>query len=155
MFQKELRCGSPRRQCVYLLMTLLSCICQHREATAHNYGRGFQITEGRVLTESFRQAKCSKRHLLPNGTFHLENVGIVYILSQTQSGLEIIIGYFSTTLSKSEKNFHVTRREKSVEHFYLHGRKFLLWMDALSLNGDRDSSLLLGSDRSNRTRNSG
>lgn len=54
------------------------------------------------------------------------------VLSQIQEGQQQIIGYFSKTLSRPERNYCVTRREllavvKSVEHFYkyLYGCKFL------------------------------
>lgn len=81
---------------------------------------------------------------LPEGRFILDtdasNVGIGAILSQEQKGQEKVIGYFSKTLSKPERNYCVTRREllavvKSIEHFYkyLYGRKFLLRTDHAAL----------------------
>lgn len=81
---------------------------------------------------------------LPNGKFILDtdasNVGIGGVLSQTQEGQEKVIGYFSKTLSKPERNYCVTRREllavvKSVEHFYkyLYGRKFAIRTDHAAL----------------------
>lgn len=80
----------------------------------------------------------------PEGKFILDtdasNCGIGGVLSQMQDGHERVIGYFSKTLSKPERNYCVTRREllavvKSVEHFhkYLYGRKFLLRTDHASL----------------------
>jgi transposase InsO family protein/predicted aspartyl protease len=79
-----------------------------------------------------------------HGNFVLDtdasNYGIGGILSQLQDGQERVIGYFSKTLSKPERNYCVTRREllavvKSVEHFYkyLYGRKFLLRTDHAAL----------------------
>ena len=81
---------------------------------------------------------------LSDGKFILDtdasNVGLGAVLSQIQDGQEKVIGYFSKTLSKPERNYCVTRREllaviKSVEHFYkyLYGRKFLLRTDHAAL----------------------
>lgn len=81
---------------------------------------------------------------LPEGKFILDtdasNVGIGAVLSQLQDGRERVLGYFSKTLSKPERNYCVTRREllavvKSVEHFYkyLYGRRFLIRTDHASL----------------------
>ena len=81
---------------------------------------------------------------LGNGNFILDtdasNVGLGAVLSQIQDGQEKVIGYFSKTLSKPERNYCVTRREllavvKAVEHFYkyLYGRKFLLRTDHAAL----------------------
>jgi hypothetical protein len=80
----------------------------------------------------------------PEGLFILDtdasNVGLGAVLSQIQHGQEKVIGYFSKTLSKPERNYCVTRREllaviKGVEHFYkyLYGRKFLLRTDHAAL----------------------
>lgn len=62
------------------------------------------------------------------------------VLSQLQDGQERVIGYFSKTLSKPEKNYCVTRREllgvvKSINHFYkyLYGQRFLLRTDHSAL----------------------
>ena len=73
---------------------------------------------------------------LPDGQFVLDtdasNVGIGAVLSQYQHGQERVIGYFSKTLAKPERNYCVTRREllavvKATRHFYkyLYGRRFL------------------------------
>ena len=66
--------------------------------------------------------------------------GIGGVLSQVQDGEEKVIGYFSRTLSKQERNYCVTRREllaivKTLEHFhkYLYGRKFLIRTDHSAL----------------------
>ncbi|MCD1431043.1 DDE-type integrase/transposase/recombinase [Klebsiella pneumoniae] len=80
----------------------------------------------------------------PTGKYILDtdasNVGIGSVLSQVQDGQERVIGYFSKTLSKPERNYCVTRREllavvKSMEHFYkyLYGKKFLLRTDHAAL----------------------
>ena len=81
---------------------------------------------------------------IPEGKFILDTDasehGIGGVLSQLQDGQERVIGYFSKTLSKPERNYCVTRREllavvKSVEHFYkyLYGTRFLLRTDHASL----------------------
>ena len=62
------------------------------------------------------------------------------VLSQVQDGKEVVIAYGSRRLSRSERNYHVTRQELLAivwftEHFrhYLIGRKFLLRTDHGSL----------------------
>ena len=62
------------------------------------------------------------------------------VLSQIQDGQEVVIAYGSRTLSKSERNYCVTRQELLAivwftEHFkhYLLGQKFLLHTDHGSL----------------------
>ena len=68
------------------------------------------------------------------------NEGVGAVLSQEIDGQERVIAYFSKSLSRSERNYCVTRKEllaivKAVEHFhhYLYGRKFLLRTDHASL----------------------
>lgn len=68
------------------------------------------------------------------------NHGIGAVLSQVQDGLERVIAYFSRVLTKTEKNYCVTRREllaivESIKsfHHYLYGRKFLIRTDHISL----------------------
>src|SRR5580765_2349779 len=68
------------------------------------------------------------------------NIGIGAVLSQKQDGSEKVIAYFSRVLSKSERNYCVTRREllsivDSIKFFrrYLLGRKFLIRTDHISL----------------------
>ncbi|GFU85611.1 retrovirus-related Pol polyprotein from transposon 297 [Trichonephila clavipes] len=67
-----------------------------------------------------------------------ESVGAV--LSQEIDGQEQVVAYWSKCLSKSERNYCVTRKEllaivKAIEHFhhYLYGQKFLLRTDHASL----------------------
>ena len=62
------------------------------------------------------------------------------VLSQVQNGEERVIGYYSKTLSKPERNYCVTRREllatvRALEHFhkYLYGREFSLRTDDAAL----------------------
>lgn len=62
--------------------------------------------------------------------------GIGAVLSQTDGKTERVIAYYSKSLSKSERNYCVTRREllaiiESVKHFhhYLYGKKFLIRTD--------------------------
>lgn len=80
----------------------------------------------------------------PNEVFILDtdasNVGVGSVLSQKQGEHEVVIEYFSKTLSRSERNYCVTRRELlavvlAVRHFhhYLFGRAFVLRTDHASL----------------------
>ena len=62
--------------------------------------------------------------------------GLGAVLSQKQGEHERVIGYYSKTLNKAERNYCVTRRELlaivvSVKHFhhYLMGKKFLVRTD--------------------------
>ena len=62
--------------------------------------------------------------------------GIGAVLSQVQGEEEKIIGFFSRSLSKPEKNYCVTRKEllaliKGIKHFhhYLYGVHFLIRTD--------------------------
>lgn len=66
--------------------------------------------------------------------------GIGAVLSQEQGGTEKVIAYFSRVLSKTERNYCVTRREllamvESIRHFhhYLYGRHFQIRTDQASL----------------------
>jgi hypothetical protein len=68
------------------------------------------------------------------------NVGIGGVLSQVQDGRERVVAYFSTKLSKAQRNYCVTRREllaimKTLEHFhkYLYGHEFQLRTDYSAL----------------------
>ena len=65
------------------------------------------------------------------------SVVIGAVLSQVQDKEEKVIEYFSSVLSKPEKNYCATRKEllvivRAVEHFYkcLYGREFLIMTDA-------------------------
>ena len=62
------------------------------------------------------------------------------VLSQKQNGKDKVVAYFSQTLSRSERNYCVTRKEllavvKSIEHFnyYLYGQKFRVRTDHSAL----------------------
>ena len=68
------------------------------------------------------------------------NIGIGAVLSQVQDKEEKVIEYFSSVLSKPEKNYCATRKEllaivRAVEHFhkYLYGREFLIRTDHAAL----------------------
>lgn len=68
------------------------------------------------------------------------NTAIGGVLSQKQGEREVVIAYFSKSLSKPERNYCVTRREllavvKTLQHFnkYLIGRQFLLRTDHAAL----------------------
>ena len=80
----------------------------------------------------------------PDGKFIIDTdaseKGIGAVLSQEQNGQEKVIAYFSRTLSRTEQNYCVTRREllamvKGIEHFhyYLYGRRFTVRTDHASL----------------------
>ena len=67
-------------------------------------------------------------------------VGIGAVLSQKQGGTERVVAYYSRVLTKSERNYCVTRREllaviDAIKHFhtYLYGAKFLVRTDHGSL----------------------
>ena len=67
-------------------------------------------------------------------------IGIGAVLSQVQDGQEKVIGYFSRTLSKSERRYCVTRREllavgEAVKHLhhYFYGLPFVVQTDHGSL----------------------
>ena len=62
------------------------------------------------------------------------------VLSQKQNGKEKVVAYFSRILTRSERNYCVTRKEllavvKSIEHFnyYLYGQKFRVRTDHSAL----------------------
>jgi len=62
------------------------------------------------------------------------------VLSQVQGGSEVVVAYYSKTLTAAEKNYCTTRKEllavvKAVKHFrpYLYGRTFRLQTDHASL----------------------
>lgn len=68
------------------------------------------------------------------------NTAIGGVLSQRQGDREVVIAYFSKSLSRPERNYCVTRREllavvKTLQHFskYIIGRKFLLRTDHAAL----------------------
>lgn len=68
------------------------------------------------------------------------NTGIGGVLSQEQGEREVVIAYFSKSLSKPERNYCVTRKEllavvKTLQHFnkYLVGRQFTLRTDHAAL----------------------
>lgn len=61
-------------------------------------------------------------------------------MSQIQDNSEKVIAYYSRILTKTERNYCITRREllavvESVKsfHHYLYGRKFLIRTDNISL----------------------
>lgn len=80
----------------------------------------------------------------PEGDFILDTDcsghGLGAVLSQVQNGQEKVISYYSKVLSKSERNYCVTRREllavvDSIKHFhhYLYGVQFKVRTDHGSL----------------------
>ena len=78
------------------------------------------------------------------GTYYLDtdasNFGLGAVLSQEQDGQKVVLAYASRTLSSTEKNYEVTRRELlavvyglKVYRQYLLGRKFLIRTDHSAL----------------------
>ena len=55
--------------------------------------------------------------------------GTGVVLSQVQDGMERVISYYSRTVSKSERNYCVTRRELLAVHHFLYGSKFFIRTD--------------------------
>lgn len=81
---------------------------------------------------------------LGNGRFTLDtdasSTAVGAVLSQEQSGEQRVVAYYSSCLSKPERNYCVTRREllaivKATEHFhhYLYGQNFELRTDHAAL----------------------
>ena len=83
-------------------------------------------------------------HPVPDAPFILDTYASTYaiggVLSQVIDGVEIVVGYASQTLSKSQRNYCTTNREilavvqmiRQYRH-YIFGRKFLLRTDHSSL----------------------
>uniref|UniRef100_H3A6B2 Gypsy retrotransposon integrase-like protein 1 n=1 Tax=Latimeria chalumnae TaxID=7897 RepID=H3A6B2_LATCH len=68
------------------------------------------------------------------------NTGVGAILAQPKDGLEHVVGYYSQSLSRAERNCCMTRREllaiiKAIEcfHHLPYGRHFVIWTDHASL----------------------
>ena len=112
--------------------------------------KGQRFQWGNDQEEAFRKLKdmlCRAPILaypIPGGKFVLDTdasaCGIGGVLSQEIDGQEKVIGYYSRTLSKPERNYCVTRREllavlECVKHFhkYLYGQHFLLRTDHAAL----------------------
>jgi len=97
--------------------------------------------------KSLKKALCVAPVLafpVPGEQFILDTdasgVGIGGVLSQLINGEEKVIAYYSTKLTKPEKNYCVTRREllaivKCIKHFhkYLYGQRFRLRTDHAAL----------------------
>lgn len=97
--------------------------------------------------QKLKEALCSAPILsypVPGVQFILDTdasaSGIGSVLSQILNGEEKVIAYYSTRLSKAERNYCVTRREllaviRSIKHFhkYLYGQKFVLRTDHAAL----------------------
>ena len=67
--------------------------------------------------------------------------GVGAVLSQLENGKEMVVAYYSKSLSKTERQYCVTRREllavvMGIKHFhhYLYGTKFLVRTDHSALN---------------------
>jgi len=82
------------------------------------------------------------------GTYRLDtdasNFGVGAVLSQEQDGQEVVLVYASRTLSNTEKNCEVTRRELlavvyglKVYRLYLLGRRFVIRTDHSALQSLR------------------
>ena len=74
-----------------------------------------------------------------NGAFYLDtdasDVGLGAVLSKEQDGQEIVIAYASRTLSRTERNYDVTRRELLAVVYGLiyYGRNFVIRTDHSAL----------------------
>ena len=105
------------------------------------------IAECEAAFKIFKNALCCspiRSYPQSSGMFILDtdasNIGIGAVLSQVQDKEEKVIEYFSSVLSKPEKNYCATRKEllaivRAVEHFhkYLYGREFLIRTDHAAL----------------------
>ena len=80
----------------------------------------------------------------PGGKFVLDtdasSTGLGAVLSQIQNGQERVLGYFSRSLGRAEKNYCVTRKElltliAAIKHFnyFLYGQKFVIRTDHSAL----------------------
>ena len=80
----------------------------------------------------------------PDGHFILDTDASAYsmgaVLSQIQHGEEKVVAYYSHAMSRSERQYCVTRKEllavvRSVQHFhpYLYGRHFTIRTDHAAL----------------------
>ena len=73
-------------------------------------------------------------------TTDASDLGFGAVLSQTQDGIERVIGYGSVTLNKAQKNYSTTEKELAalrfgVRHFkpYIYGRKYVVRTDHKAL----------------------
>ncbi|GFR00710.1 retrovirus-related Pol polyprotein from transposon 412 [Trichonephila clavata] len=96
-----------------------------------------KLTDARTSAPVLSYPETGRQFILDRDASH-ESFGAV--LSQEIDDQERVITCFSKCLSKSERNYCVTRKEllaiiKAVEHFhpYLYGRRFLLQTDHASL----------------------
>jgi len=89
------------------------------------------------------------------GTYYLDtdasDVGLGAVLSQDQDGQEVVLGYASRTLSRTERNYDVTRRELLAVVYglktyrqYLLGRHFVIRTDHSALQSLRRTAEPIG-----------
>jgi dUTPase len=91
-----------------------------------------------LVTAPILSYPCSEGNFILDTDASYDGLGAV--LSQEQEGTERVIGYFSRTLTKAERNYCVTRKEllavvAAVEHFnyFLYGRPFIIRTDHSAL----------------------
>ena len=113
---EEKRAFSWDEECEHAFLELKKRLCESPIL-------GYPDTEGRFTVDT-----------------DASNTGIGGVLSQKRGDQEIVIAYFSKSLSRPERNYCVTRREllavvKTLQHFkkYLLGRKFLIRTDHAAL----------------------
>ena len=89
------------------------------------------------------------------GTYYLDtgasDVGLGAVLSQDQDGQEVVLGYASRILSRTERNYDVTRRELLAVVYglktyrqYLLGRQFVIRTDHSALQSLRRTAEPIG-----------
>jgi hypothetical protein len=124
---------------------------QHRKTADQTHGRkaGLLLDSGGAgPLPNVKGALCAAPILAyphPGEKFIVDtdssNFGIGGVLSQVQDGQERVIGYYTKTLNKVERNYCVTRREllvivRTLEQFhkFLYGQEFNLHTDHSALS---------------------
>jgi len=100
--------------------------------------QAFDHLKQRLMEAPILAYPDSAKEYIPDTDASDHSMGAV--LSQVQSGSQVVVAYYSKTLAAAEKNYCTTRKEllavaKAVKHFrpYLYGRTFRLRTDHASL----------------------